>query len=312
VNFKKLQGEMHQALLSQYFDAGLNAEQLNSLDRIIAGLRTPEEFRISEPVVNTESVYYFTLKSTRKVEGIYIFRAVTSKGVEDFLYTPHAPDHVAFRSVNNFVGSIQDRAGPFRDYYIKRISFLDKKVINDYFDELQATVDILPPPKPLINTRVRNLGLSYGIHVRRVIEDVDAQTTSLGEIIGGLVYDNLMLAATVISIVIPPVGLAVTAIEVAKNIYDGIKADYYGDYEAAFTHFKGALIGLVDLAKVGKGVESVTKAQKTLIQLVGDANTVVGLMSTALGQTLGHERLIEIFQQVLDEPDVSTSKTIVI
>jgi hypothetical protein len=312
VNFKKLQGEMHQALLSQYFDAGLNAEQLNSLDRIIAGLRTPEEFITVEPVVNTESVYSFTLKGSRKVEGVYIFRAVTSKGVEDFLYTPHAPDHVAFRSVNDFADSVRYSTSPLRDYYIKRISFLDKKVINDYFDEFGATFKPVEPPKPLINTRVRNLGLSYGIHVRRVIEDVDAQTTSLGEIIGGLVYDNLMLAATVISIVIPPVGLAVTAIEVAKNIYDGIKADYYGDYEAAFTHFKGALIGLVDLAKVGKGVESVTKAQKTLIQLVGDANTVVGLMSTALGQTLGHERLIEIFQQVLDEPDVSTSKTIVI
>ena len=121
-----------------------------------------------------------------------------------------------------------------------------------------------------------------------------------------------MLAATVISIVIPPVGLAVTAIEVAKNIYDGIKAQHYGDDKAAFTHFRDALIGLVGLAKVGEGVKSVTKAQKTLIQLVGDANTVVGLMSTALDQKLGHERLLEIFQQVLDEPDVSTSKTTVI
>jgi len=312
VNLKKLQSEMYQALLSQYFDAALNFEQLNSLERIIIRLGTPEEYRYSEPVVNTESVYYFTLKSSRNVEGVYIFRAITSKGVEDFLYTPHAPDHVAFRSVNSFVGAIRDRFGSFRDYYIKRISFLDQKVINDYFDELMATLNAVPPPMPLTNTRVRDLGMSYGIHVRRVIEDVDAQTTSLGEIIGGLVYDNLKLAATVISIVIPPVGLAVTAIEVAKNIYDGIKAHYYGDYEATFTHFKDALIGLVDLAQVGQGVKSVTKAQKTLIQLAGDANTVVGLVSTAVGQALGHERLIEIIRQVLDEPDVSTSKTIVI
>lgn len=312
VHFRKLLGEMYQALLSQYFAAGLNDEQKNSLERMIVGLRTPEGSSYLDPVANTESVYYFTLKGTRKVEGVYIFRAVTSKGIEDFLYTPHAPDHVAFRSVNSFVTSIRDRFGPLRDYYINRISFLDKKVINDYFDELVATVDTVAPPKLLTDTRVRDLGRSYGIHVSRVIGDVGAQSTSLGEIIGGLIYDNLMLAATVISIVIPPVGLAVTAIEVAKNVYDGIKAQYYGDYEAAFTHFKGALIGLVDLAKVGKGVESVTKAQKTLIQLVGDANTVVGLMSTALNEKLSHERLIEIFKQVLDEPDVSTSKTIVI
>ena len=312
VYFKRQLCEMSLALLSQYFDGKLSSDQFNSLERIITRLSTPEETQLSEAVVNTESVYGFRLKTSRKVEGVYIFRTRTLRGVEDFIYTPNAPDDLAFRSANDFVWSIRDRRSPLREYYINRVAIADKKVINGYFDELRATVSDIPPPKPEVNTRIKDLRRAYETHVRRVIADVDEQTTSLGEIIAGLVYDNVKLAATIVSIVIPPVGLAVTAVELIKNVYDGLNAHYYGENEAAFTHFRDALLGLVSLGQAGRGVESVTKMQRTLIDLVGDANTVVGLLSTALGQKLGYERLLEIIQQVLDEPDASTSKTTVI
>ena len=312
VYFKRQLCEMSLALLSQYFDGKLDSEQFRSLERIINRLRTPEVTQHYEAVVNTESAYGFRLETSRKVEGVYIFRAMTSRGIEDFIYTPNAPDDLAFRSANDFVWSIRDRRNSLREYYINRVAIADKKVINDYFDGLQATASDIPPPKPEVNTRIKDLRRAYETHVRRVIADVDEQTTSLGEIIGGLIYDNVKLAATIISMVIPPVGLAVTAVEVIKNVYDGLNAHYYGENEAAFTHFRDAVLGLVSLGQAGQGVESVTKLQRTFIELAGDANTVVGLMSTALGQTLGHERLLEIIQQVLDEPDASTSKTTVI
>ncbi|MCE6978705.1 hypothetical protein EI534_15200 [Pseudomonas frederiksbergensis] len=312
VYFKRQLCEMSLALLSQYFDGKLDSEQFRSLERIINRLRTPEVTQHYEAVVNTESAYGFRLETSRKVEGVYILRAVTSRGIEDFIYTPNAPDDLAFRSANDFVWSIRDRRNSLREYYINRVAIVDKKVINDYFDGLEATVSDIPPPKPEVNTRIKDLRRAYETHVRRVIADVDEQTTSLGEIIGGLIYDNVKLAATIISMVIPPVGLAVTAVEVIKNVYDGLNAHYYGENKAAFTHFRDAVLGLVSLGQAGQGGESVTKLQRTFIELAGDANTVVGLMSTALGQTLGHERLLEIIQQVLDEPDASTSKTTVI
>ena len=312
VYFKRQLTEMSLALLSQYFDGKLDSEQFRSLERIINRLRIPEVTQDYEAVVNTESVYGFRLETSRKVEGVYIFRAVTSRGIEDFIYTPNAPDDLAFRSANDFVWSIRDRRNSLREYYINRVAFVNKKVINGYFDELRATVSDIPPLKPEVNTRIKDLRRAYETHVRRVIDDVAAQTTSLGEIIARLIYDTVKLAATIISIVIPPVGLAITAVEVVKNVYDGLNAHYYGEDEAAFTHFRDAMLGLVTLGQAGHGVESVTKLQRTFIELVGDANTVVGLMSTALGQTLGHERLLEIIQQVLDEPGASTSKTTVI
>lgn len=311
VFFKRLQCEMSLALLSQYFDAKLDYEQFKSLERIIIGLKTPEKDSFDNPVLTTESVYAFRLKRDRKVDGVFLFRAVTSKGIEDFIYTPNAPDELAFRSVKNFVGSIRDRRNSLRDYYINRVDFLDRKVVDGYFDELQATVNDAPAPQPELNTRVKDLRSAYEAHVSRVIRDVDAQTTSLGEIIGRLIYENVKLAATIISLVIPPVGLVVTAVEVIKNVYDGLNAQHYGDNEAAFTHFKDALAGLVSLGQAPGASKVVTKAQRTLIELVGDANTVVGLIATATGQKLGHERLLEIIQQVLDEEDVSSSRTTV-
>jgi hypothetical protein len=203
------------------------------------------------------------------------------------------------------------RARSLRNYYIDRVALVDQKVVNDYFDELQATVKDVPAPVPYTNTRIRDLRTAYDAHVSRVIEDIDKRTTSLAEIIGGLIYDNVKLAASVIALVIAPVGLALTAVEVAKSIYDSANAHYYGENGEAFAHFRDALLGLATLGQAGLGAESVTRLQRTLIELAGDADTVVGLLATALGQKLGHERLRELIEQVLDTEAVDSSKTTV-
>jgi hypothetical protein len=49
--------------------------------------------------------------------------------------------------------------------------------------------------------------------------------------------------------------------------------------------------------------------QKGLIHLMGEAKSVVSLAAKVTGQKLGHERLLEIVQQVLDEENASRSKT---
>lgn len=309
VNFKRVVGEMHRDVLSQYFEGRLSADQFTGLTSLVTGLQVPEAQKNSDPVVDSESVYRFRLEKTRNVEGVYIFRARVGGRLEDFLYTPEAPDGIAFRLASSFAWSIRDRNGLLRDYYINRVTILDKKIVNDYFDQLVATVDTVMPPQPLVGMRVRDLRTAYELKINRVIDDIDAQTTSLNEIIAGLIYDNVLLAATIISLVVPPVGLLVTAVEVSKSFYDGVKAQYYGDYDASFTHFKDALVGLATLGKGTLGGEKVTKVQKGLIHLMGEAKSVVSLAAKVTGQKLGHERLLEIVQQVLDEENASRSKT---
>ncbi|MFJ2713572.1 hypothetical protein ACIOZM_22230 [Pseudomonas sp. NPDC087346] len=311
VHARRQQCEMSLALMSQFAEGQLNAEQFNSLTRIVNELKTPQPVKIADPVVRSESVYEFKIKNTRRVHGVYLFRAVTSKGVEDFIYTPLAPDQIAFRKAADFVRSIRFRSRSLRHYYIDRVAIVDQKVINDYFDELQATVKDVPAPEPFTNNRIRDLRATFNIYIDRLIGDVDERTTSLAEIIGKLIYENVKLAASVIALVIPPVGLALTALEVAKSIYDGVDAHYYGENDEALSHFADALLGLLTLGQAGKGAESVTRLQKSLIDLVGDADTVIGLLATALGQTLGHERLKEVLLQVLDAEAVDSSKTTV-
>ncbi|MFJ2389044.1 dermonecrotic toxin domain-containing protein [Pseudomonas koreensis] len=306
---RRLLGEMMLALTSQYADGQLNNEQYRSLQRLINSLRAPQANIAVDPVVRSESVYAFWIKNSRRVDGVFFFRAMTSAGVEDFLYTPDAPDQIAFRKAADFIWSIRYRAGSLRNYYINRVALVDHKVVNDYFDELQATVTQLPAPAPYGNTRIRDLRVAYDARIRRLIEDVDTRTTSLAEIIGGLIYENVKLAMSVVAIVIPPVGLAVTALEVAKSLYDGVSAHYYGENDKAFIHLKDALLGLVTLGQAGAGAESVSKLQRTFIELVGDADTIVGLLGTALGQELGKERLKTVIQQVLEERSAQSSKT---
>ncbi|MCF4994093.1 hypothetical protein GIW70_14740 [Pseudomonas syringae] len=311
VYFQRQLAEMAQAALSQFFDASLSVQQYKSLDRLITGLHTPEAQRLGDPVVKTESVYEFWLNANRRVDGVYLFRTVNSVGIEDFIYTPDAPDGLAFRSADDFAWSIRDRYRGLRNYYIERVRFVEKKSVNGLFDKIFATTDPVVVA-PQIGARVRDLRVAYAAHVDKVIHDVDEQTTSLGEIIGKLIYDNVKLALAVISIVVPPAGLVLTAVETAKNIYDGLYALRYEDNEKAFTHLKDALIGLATLGKAAAGTASVTSAQKTLIDLFGDANTLVELVGQATGQTLGKDRLLEIIQQVLDEKIAGSSQTIIV
>lgn len=312
VHFMRQLCEMSQSLLAQYFVEKLNSEQFNSLERIIDTLKKPESPTFGDPVVKTESVYQLVLSDNRRVDGVLLFRAVTRNGVEDFIYTPNAPDDLAFRSLDDFVWSIRNRFDQrLRDYLIQRVPFKDRKDVNNYFDEIFATVGPVSI-QPRVNARVRDLRTTFEAYIGQLISDVDAQTTSLGEIIGRLVYDNVKLALTMISVVIPSVGVAVTAMETAKSIYDGLYALRYGEHDESFTHFKDVVLGLVSLGQGGKGVASVTKAQKSLIGLLGDANTVVALIGTVTDQQLGKERLLEVIQQVLDEKEAGSSRTVVI
>lgn len=131
-----------------------------------------------------------------------------------------------------------------REYYATRVHFTDQLAVSNYFDELEASTRSVPPPDLEHNSRVRDFARSYDDRVRRVIREVDAQTTSLAEIITGLTYNAVIQAAQVISLIIPPLGLAVAAIQITKNILDGAQAYHDGDKDKAITHFKDALIDL--------------------------------------------------------------------
>jgi hypothetical protein len=289
--------------LSSYFQGRISREVFHDFKQAIASLRTPDIN--GAPVmgdfpVNENSVYQFHLGRRRPVEGVYVFRFMKGREVKDYLYTPQAPDGIWFRPLENFDSSV--RINDLRQYYIDRVHYQNRTFASEYFDALLASKSTVKAPDLEVGSRVRNFSGSYEQMIRRVSNDVDAVTTSRAEIIAKLTYDTVMLAAQVLSLVIPPVGLAVSAVQITKNVIEGIEAYHYRDRAKAVDRVKTALIDLATLG-YGKykelGKPAVSSLQKTLIDLAGDAKTLADLVSKAAGLKVPHEVLLEIVQDTL-------------
>jgi len=194
-------------------------------------------------------------------------------------------------------------------YLYERVKYIEQPIIGTFVNNIEFRNISESQPALQSDSRVQSLRAGYNARIERIISDVDAQTTSLGEIIGKLVYDTAVLAATVVSMVIPPVGLALSAVQITRNVLEGAQAYKYGDRATAFNHFKDALL---DLASLVPGGKEATKAQKTLIQFLGDANTVVGLVASATGQSLGYDRFQALLEEILKEQSASDSQTLLL
>ncbi|KJZ41086.1 MULTISPECIES: dermonecrotic toxin domain-containing protein [Pseudomonas] len=315
VHYQRQIAEMQRAILSEYFQGRMNYEVRSHLLNIVHSL-TFANPQIPNPIgdypVMQDSVYQLHLGRRRPVEGVYVFRRMSGGKNEDWLYTPQAPDGLWFRPLRNFDASV--RFNGLREYYTRRVHYTDQRAVSNYFDELEASTRSVNPPELQVGSRVRDFSRSYDQMILRVISDVDAQTTSLAEIITGLTYNAVILAAQIVSLVIPPLGLVVSAIQITKNILDGAQAYHDGDDRKAIGHFKDALIDLATLG-YGKykelGRQAITTTQKTLIDFAKDAKKLADLVSEATGQKVPHEIFLEIVQDVLSERGEEASQTLV-
>ncbi|UQS15810.1 DUF6543 domain-containing protein [Pseudomonas sp. HS6] len=311
IHFRTQQAEMYRAVLSSQFSGEMSSGLADQLNRLIAGMdkvTDPSFPPFGETVTSVQHSAVFKLHLKRcLIEGVYVFRLVESGKLTEILYTPNAPGGVHFRPMNQLFASIKENG--LGQYLYERVKYIEQPIIGTFVNNIEFKNISENPPVLEMNSRVQSLRASYNARIERVISDVDAQTTSLGEIIGKLVYDSAVLAATVVSMVIPPVGLALSAVQITKNVFEGAQAYKYGDRATAFNHFKDALL---DLASLVPGGKEATKAQKTLIQLLGDANTVVGLVASATGQSLGYDRFQELLEDILKEESASDSQTLLL
>ncbi|WLH36591.1 hypothetical protein PSH79_04685 [Pseudomonas sp. FP2196] len=311
VHFKTRQAEMHRSVLSGFYSGGITsavAEQLRTLitnfDKGPVSSFPP--FGETASTVQYSAVFKFHVKRCL-VEGVYVFRLVQNRNINEILYTPDAPDGVHFRPMSQFFESIKEHG--LGQYFYDRVKYVDQRIMGTFINNIEFNNISEELPRLELNSRVLSLRASYNERIERIISDVDAQTTSLHEIIGKLAYDTAVLAANVVSLVIPPVGVGLTVVQITKNVLDGAESYRYGDRESAFNNFKDALL---DLASLVPGGKEATKAQKTLIQLMGDGKTIVGLIASATGQSLGHERLLELLEEILKEEPAGDSKTVLL
>jgi len=255
----------------------------------------------------THSVLHQLHLLLRPVEGVYVFRLVMEGRVAEYLFTPDAPDGRELRPFSEIVSAVKTRG--LGDYLFERLYVKHQPQVGIYLRDLQELSSAKTPPTLNGRIHLTDFNSCYESLLSKVISDVDEKTRSLREIINGLFFDTAVAAAGAISIVFAPVGIALSAVLFTKAMVQGFEAYGLGDRAKALSHFKDALIELASLGKAGFAKSSVTQVQKDFIGLLGDAFLVEKLVAEASGQPRLHERALEVIQEILDDPQSTSSKT---
>ncbi|MFJ2282133.1 dermonecrotic toxin domain-containing protein [Pseudomonas sp. NPDC087803] len=243
----------------------------------------------------------------RPVEGVYVFRLNLEGRAAEYLFTPDAPDGRELRPFSEFVSAVKTRG--LGDYLFARLYVKHQPQVGAYLRDLQELSRATTAPTLNGRTHVTDFNDCYRSLLYKVISDVDEKTRSLKEIINGLFFDAAVAAAGAISIVFAPVGIALSAVLFTKAMVQGFEANGLGDRAKALSHLKDALIELASLGKAGFAKSSVTQVQKNLIGLLGDTYLIEKLVAEASGQPRLHGRALEVIQEILDDPQSTSSKT---
>jgi hypothetical protein len=307
-----LKRQMTVGAMQALFAGRLPKEHFDELRKVVMAFdHSQPDWPVGEAPedVRHSALFQLHLKG-RLVVGVYVFRLHFAGKVEEYLYTPDAPDGCELRPFNDFVSGVKTRG--LGDYFYERVHEKYQPQVGAYLTDLEQLANFTEAPTLERNSRVTDLYYCYSDVLHKVISDVDEKTRSLEEIIIGLSYDAVVTAVSVIGIVFPPVSIALGAALLGKNLVQGVEAYSVGNRAKALVHFRNALIELASLGKAGYGSLQPTKLQRDLIGLLGDVYTVEKLFSQATGQPQLHERALEVIQQILDDPQSAISKTTII
>ncbi|QVW24257.1 hypothetical protein KJF94_01345 [Pseudomonas hormoni] len=295
--------EMRRAALAELFSGALQPRQYNRIEQVIDRLREPEP---TDPLSvdypdspRRDGVYRFHLKH-RAIQGVYVFRMMNNDVAEDLLYTPHAPDGRWFRPLADFSRSIK-RCG-LGDYYCKRARFTDQRVVKTYVEEVMRSSGDAEAPALQINSRVFDFSRCYPEMISQIINGVDAQTSSLIEVVAKLSYDAAVAAVAVIGCIFPPIGLGLSAVVKAKAVFEGGLAYHEGDNEKVLSSFLDCML---ELATLRIGNLGFSQAQKLIAKRLGDVNTCMSVVSAHGGKTVDLAVITELMKEALAEPDSS-------
>ena len=303
--------QMKVGVMQERFNGRLTAEQYRQLMNVIEALEKIDT-RPTHPMgeypsdVRFSAMFKLHLRD-KLVVGVFVFRLVIGDRIEEFLYTPDAPDGRLIRPHSEFVSAVKKLK--FGNYFYDRVRYTDQRVVGTYITDLEQLGNFNEAPVLRRNSRVKDLGSSYDDLIYRTISDIDEKTESLDEIIFKLVFDAVQAAAAVVSVVIPPVGIAMSVVLFTKSVLEGAEAYNDGDRATAAMHFLDALIELASLGKAGYSKAQPTKLQQDFIGLLGNVYSVQKFYSQATGQQKLPLQALEVIQAILDNPQALDSKT---
>lgn len=295
--------EMHRGALAALFNGVLGLGHYNRVEKVIEALREPElrlPLTFDNPDLPKRTGVYAFHVARRKIRGVYVFRTIDNGVVQDWLYTPHAPDDKSFRPVAEFAKSV--KKGGLADYYRKRAKLTDQSVVKTYLDRVENRSADEEPPALQFNSRVFDFSDCYRDMISQVIDDVDSKTSSLAEVVAKISYDAAVAAVSVIGCVFPPIGLGLSAIILAKGVFEGALAYHDGDREKLLSSYLDCML---ELATMRIGKLGFSQGQKLIARQLGDVNTCMSVVSACTGITADLAVITELMKEAIDEPDSS-------
>jgi len=303
--------QMQAAVMQERFKGRLSRTRFRQLMEVVDALETVDTRPVNPmgeyPGQVRHSALYKLHLEGKLVVGVYVFRLVGEGEVEEFLYTPDAPDGRVIRPHREFVEAV--RTFGMGDYFYRRVRYKDQPVVGTYITDMEDLSRIAQEPALQRNSRIKDLGSGYDDLIRRTISDVDEKTRSLDEIIFDLVFNAVEAAATAISVLLPPVGIAMSVVLLGKNILEGMEAYNDGDRAGARDSFLKALVELASLGYGGYKHLQPSKLQMDVLGLLGNTYSAEKFLAQASGLPRLHSRALEKIQEILDDPQSMTSRT---
>ncbi|MGC6372432.1 membrane-targeted effector domain-containing toxin [Pseudomonas sp. K2I15] len=201
----------------------------------------------SEPVRSLYRLYPLQIKG-QVIDGCYLFHHASDLPL---LYTPDAPDEIAFRPQREFNERLKNLNG-MDTYYCKRVASLERLAFGPAIKALVANLpaqlkgvyskpvfDEVPRTAlPLKNLRYH----FYDKRLRHLLDEVKSTTTGRLDMIMGLVTLIGELTIAVLTAPFPPLSLALGALLVFKDSMLALHAYQRGETGAALGHYIGALL----------------------------------------------------------------------
>ncbi|MBN2974634.1 membrane-targeted effector domain-containing toxin [Pseudomonas lactucae] len=187
------------------------------------------------------------------IDGCYVF---TYPNEYTLLYTPNAPDGIAFRRAKLFNYMLKNISGII-DYYCARCLLRNQLALRNFLESSKGSLpaqDPTTPGRPLYDAP-EHAGTAlpllneptfafYNNKLQFIIDNVKATTTSRLDAVMNVIWscvDVLEIVLAVVTIPFPPLSLAVGAAFMFKDAMLALIAYTQGDKEAAFGHYLAAL-----------------------------------------------------------------------
>ncbi|KJZ46508.1 dermonecrotic toxin domain-containing protein [Pseudomonas fluorescens] len=278
------QNEMLRSALTQKMKGEMPQEQFDWLKSLIGGF--DHDLPTGGVITGGRSpgigVYGFTLEG-RKLQGAYVFGRRINGREQLIVYVPDTFNGKDFFPAEELTTRLENSF--FKENILKLVRFEHRKVVQAKLDKYKSWTPGDEPAPVLKNSYpVLQFKSEYLDMIGSFLSDVDYQTTSPLEAVWQDAKILFEFAVDVISLLVPPVGLAASLLRITHSVVQGIVASSEGDDKAANAFFATAWRGAIMLY-IGK--VAAVGAPVSAYGLLSNIKDISDLLSTATGVSVG-------------------------